>query len=100
MVPPAGTDLYNEFVNDAPMINNNGIATMSITDHLPNAVIGIILQDRFVILFYSRIEIYSSHIISPVIEQICTEPPASTVYLIPAGISTLDSNSAYSNWLL
>ena len=36
IVPPAGTDLYNEFVNDVPMINNNGIATMSPTDHLPN----------------------------------------------------------------
>jgi hypothetical protein len=56
-VPPAGTDLYNEFVNDEPMINNNGIAKMSPTDHLPNVVIGIILQDRFVIPFLSLLEI-------------------------------------------
>jgi hypothetical protein len=50
IVPPAGTDLYNEFVNDVPMIKNIGIATMSPTDHLPNIVFGIILQGCFVIL--------------------------------------------------
>jgi hypothetical protein len=33
-------------VNDVPMINNIGIATMSPTDHLPNVVFGIILQYR------------------------------------------------------
>jgi hypothetical protein len=54
IVPPAGTDLYKEFVNDVPTKNNSGIATMSPTDHLPNIVIGIILQDRFVILSSSR----------------------------------------------
>jgi hypothetical protein len=51
IVPPAGTDLYNEFVSDEPMINNSGIATMSPTDHFPNVVIGKILLGRFVILF-------------------------------------------------
>lgn len=60
IVPPAGTDLYNEFVNDVPMINNNGIATMSPTDHLPNVVNGIILQDCFVILYSFRTGNYSS----------------------------------------
>jgi hypothetical protein len=50
IVPPEGTDLYNEFVNDEPMINNSGIATMKPTDHLPKAVFGIILQGCFVIL--------------------------------------------------
>ena len=45
IVPPAGTDLYNEFVNDVPMINNSGIAMISPTDHLPNVVFGIILQE-------------------------------------------------------
>lgn len=50
IVPPAGTDLYNEFVNDVPMIKNIGIAAMSPTDHLPNAVLGVILQGCFVIL--------------------------------------------------
>jgi len=56
IVPPAGTDLYNEFVNDVPMINNSGIMTMSPIDHLPNVVFGIILQGCFVILssFRSR----------------------------------------------
>jgi hypothetical protein len=49
IVPPAGTDLYNKFVNDVPMINNIGIATISPTDHLPNIVFGEILQDGFVI---------------------------------------------------
>ena len=49
IVPPAGTDLYNEFVKDMPMINKSGIATMSPTDHLPNVVFGIILQGCFVI---------------------------------------------------
>ena len=48
IVPPAGIDLYNEFVNDVPMINKSGIATMSPTDHLPNVVFGIILKDCFV----------------------------------------------------
>jgi len=52
IVPPAGTDLYNEFVSDEPMINNSGIATMSPTDHFPNIVIGKILQGCFVILFF------------------------------------------------
>ena len=56
IVLPAGTDLYNVFVNDVPMINNIGIATMSATDHLPNVVFGVILQDSFFILssFHSR----------------------------------------------
>jgi hypothetical protein len=49
IVSPAGTDLYNEFVNDVPMIKNIGIATISPTDHLPNIVLGEILQDGFVI---------------------------------------------------
>ena len=44
IVTPAGTDLYNEFVNDVPMINNSGIAMISPTDHLPNVVFGIILS--------------------------------------------------------
>jgi len=50
IVSPAGVDLYNEFVNDEPMINNIGIATMSPTDHLPNVVFGVILQGCFRIL--------------------------------------------------
>ena len=44
IVSPAGTDLYNEFVNDVPMINNIGITMMSPNDHLPNVVFGIIRQ--------------------------------------------------------
>lgn len=51
IVSPAGTDLYNEFVSDEPMIINSGIATMSPTDHFPNVVIGKILQGCFGILF-------------------------------------------------
>jgi len=50
IVSPAGTDTYNEFVNDVPMINNSGIATISPTDHLPNVVFGVILQVCFVTL--------------------------------------------------
>jgi hypothetical protein len=50
IVLPAGTDLYNEFVNDVPMINNIGIATISPTDHFPNVVLGVIFKDRFVML--------------------------------------------------
>lgn len=38
---PAGTDLYNEFVNDEPTKNNTGMATISPTDHLPKIVFGI-----------------------------------------------------------
>ena len=56
IVPPAGTDLYSEFVNDEPMANNIGIATISPTDHLPNVVFGVILQGCFVMIasFRSR----------------------------------------------
>lgn len=56
IVPPAGIDLYSEFVNEVPMINNTGITTMSPTDHLPNVLIGKILQGRFDITssFYVR----------------------------------------------
>jgi len=56
IVPPAGIDLYNEFVNDEPMTNNIGIATISPTDNLPNVVFGVILQGCFVMLssFHSR----------------------------------------------
>ena len=50
IVSPAGTDLYNEFVNDEPITNNNGIATISPTDHLPIVVFGMILQGCFVML--------------------------------------------------
>ena len=50
IVPPAGIDLYSEFVKVVPMINNIGIATMRTTDHLPNVFWGVILQGRFVIL--------------------------------------------------
>ena len=50
IVPPAGTDLYNEFVNDMPRINNNGITMISQTDHFPNEVIGRIFKVCFVIL--------------------------------------------------
>ncbi len=56
IVPPAVTDLYNEFVNDVPMINNIGIAMMRPTDHLPNVVFGVILQGCFVIIFSFRSE--------------------------------------------
>lgn len=51
IVSPAGTDLYNEFVNDVPMINKSGIATISPTDHFPNDVVGRIFKVCFVILF-------------------------------------------------
>jgi hypothetical protein len=56
IVLPAGTDLYIEFVNDEPIVNNSGMATMSPSDHLPNFVTGTILQDCFVMLtsFHSR----------------------------------------------
>ena len=50
IVPPAGTDSYNEFVNDVPMMNKIGIAATSPIDHLPNIVFGAILQDCLVIL--------------------------------------------------
>ncbi len=41
IVPPAGTDLYNELVNDEPKTNNNGIAIISPRDHFPKIVLGI-----------------------------------------------------------
>ena len=41
IVSPAGTDLYNEFVKDMPMKNNNGIVMISPSDHLPIMVFGI-----------------------------------------------------------
>lgn len=45
IVSPARVDLYNEFVNDVPMTNNIGIATMRPTDHLPSFVFGTIFPD-------------------------------------------------------
>lgn len=56
IVSPAGIDLYNEFVNDVPMMNNIGIASMRPTDHLPKVVFGVTLQGRFVILITFRSE--------------------------------------------
>lgn len=56
IVPPAGTDLYTEFVNDVPMMNNNGIATISPTDHFPNEVIGRNFEGLFChIIFLSHL---------------------------------------------
>jgi hypothetical protein len=51
IVSPAGTDRYNEFVNDVPMINNSGIAMINPTDHLPNFALGIKFQGCLAILF-------------------------------------------------
>jgi len=66
IVTPAGTDLYNEFVNDVPMIYNIGIATISTTDHLPNVVFGTILQGCFAILFsYCISKLYIRLILHP-----------------------------------
>jgi len=48
MVPPAGTDLYNKVVNDMPMKNNTGIATINPSDHLPNVVFGRIVIRMFI----------------------------------------------------
>lgn len=56
IVPPAGIDLYSESVNDEPMTNSIGIATMSPTDHLPRVVFGVILQVCFLILSTFRAE--------------------------------------------
>lgn len=50
IVSPAGIDLYDEFVNDVPMINKIGMVNMSPLDHLPNIVFGAIIQGCFVIL--------------------------------------------------
>ena len=47
MVSPAGINLYNEFVNDVPMKNKNGIVTMRPTDHLPSIVFGAIFKGPF-----------------------------------------------------
>ena len=47
IVPPAGTDGYNESVSDMPVINKTGIATISPTAHLPGVVVGKILRDGF-----------------------------------------------------
>ena len=46
---PAGRDRYSELVKEEPMKNNSGMATMSPTDHLPNNVVGVILQGCFFI---------------------------------------------------
>ena len=56
IVSPAGVDLYNEFVNDLPMINNIGIESMRTTDHLPKVVFGVTLQGCFVIQITFRSE--------------------------------------------
>jgi hypothetical protein len=54
IVSPAGTDGYNEFVNDEPSINKIGIATISPTDHQPNPVMGKNLQNCLVIFSSQR----------------------------------------------
>jgi len=41
IVPPAGTDSYNESVREEPMKINTNIARMSPTDHLPKFVFGL-----------------------------------------------------------
>jgi hypothetical protein len=51
IVSPAGMDLYIELVNEDPMVNNNGIAMINPTEHLPNIVFGSILQGCFAMLF-------------------------------------------------
>ena len=48
IVSPAGTDLYNKFVNDMPMKNNTGIAAASPSDHQPSLVFGKILILTFI----------------------------------------------------
>jgi len=50
IVTPAGTDIYSEFANNEPMMNNNGIAMTSPTDHLPDVDFGVILNGCFVML--------------------------------------------------
>ena len=42
IVPPAGLDSYSEPANDEPTINSIGMAMISPTDQLPNAVFGLI----------------------------------------------------------
>jgi hypothetical protein len=48
--PPGATESYKVLANDVPIKNNIGMAMISPTDHQPNAVLGIILQDRFVMI--------------------------------------------------
>jgi len=48
MVSPAGTDLYNKFVNDMPMKNNTGIVVASPSDHQPSLVFGRIIILTFI----------------------------------------------------
>lgn len=50
IVPPAGTERYNELVNEVPMMIKSCMTTMSPNDHLPNVVVGKILQGCFVML--------------------------------------------------
>lgn len=61
MVSPAEVDLYNEVVNDEPMTNNIGIASMRTTDHLPKEVFGVTLKSCFIILFTFRSEKLLTH---------------------------------------
>ena len=68
IVSPAGTDLYNEFVNDEPMTNNIGIATISPTDHLPNVVFGVTGQGCCVMIASFR----SRKLYNPPILHLCS----------------------------
>ena len=80
MVPPAGTDLYNEFVNDVPMTNNIGMAMMSPSDHLPNIVFGIIFKGCVAILFPFRIKNYSSVDFAPMKSVLSFSLEKNTLY--------------------
>lgn len=64
MLSPAGTDWYNPFANDEPMKNKIGIATISPTDHLPEAVFGINLQGCFFIDSFIHLRRRTNHLVS------------------------------------
>jgi hypothetical protein len=53
IVPPAGTDLYNESARDDPMKSNINITIMSQMDHLPRFVLAITPPKLFLCSYYT-----------------------------------------------
>jgi|GEM_PF-3056259 len=84
IVPPAGIDLYNEFVYDVPMKNKIGIAMMSPIDHLPNIVFGEMLQGCFVILSSFLVRSFAFILYCKSLQYVLPRFPKRTLFCCPA----------------
>lgn len=91
IVPPAGIDLYNEFVNDVPMKNKIGIATMSPIDHLPNIVFGEMLQGCFVIISSFLVKSFAFILYCALSQYVLSRFPKKDLFFICYPVSSAAS---------